>query len=383
VFVPDHFLGKAKMNRKLSLQNIMSALHPIADSSGAAMVFVLVIAVIGAIVMASIFFTSRLTLKKGGIRREKVGALNIAEAGKETFYAKLLNDENFTLQPNTSVMIFTDELFGNGMYSVRCITASNIDTVTVQARGSEGLNCVKLEIRAAMTPGLMLNFLGNIDGAVTSRYNVDLTGGIVIDGRDYDSTGNYVGNGIYGISTCMNMSQNGTSEVGGQGVAPVDKDGIAAVRSTVCREMAPISAAFGSPEAFLGVPAGSLDQFKTATLEDDFQGIYYVEGDVGPIHLDNARGILIVHNSTSTAELKINSDGNFKGLIICDVMNKINGTFDILGAAVTLGTAKNSEFGNGDATLRYSAQVLSNLVDYCKNVKKGLSELSWKEMECD
>ena len=47
------------------------------------MVFVLVIAVIGSIVMASVFFTSRLSLRKSGIRREKVGALNIAEAGKD------------------------------------------------------------------------------------------------------------------------------------------------------------------------------------------------------------------------------------------------------------------------------------------------------------
>ncbi|MBN1760488.1 MAG: hypothetical protein JW863_19320 [Chitinispirillaceae bacterium] len=371
------------MRRKFSPQSVMFSLQPIANSSGAAMVFVLVVAVIGAIVMASIFFTSRLTIKKGGARREKVAALNIAEAGKESFYARLLNDQYFSLLPNTSVMVFDNELFGNGMFSVQCITTSNIDTVTVRAWGREGPNCVKLEIRAAVTSGLPLNFTGNIGGAVTSRYNVDLTGGITIDGRDYDSLGNHVGDGVYGISTCMSLSQNGTSKVGGRGVAPVDKDNISTVRSTVCNEMAPITTAFSSPEAFLGLPAGSLDQFKTATLDESFEGIFYVEDDVGPLHLENASGILIVHNSTSTAELKINSDGNFKGLIICDVMNKINGTVDILGAVVTLGTAKNSEFGNGDATLRYSSQVLSNLIYYCKNVKKGLSELSWKEMECE
>ncbi|MBN1760487.1 MAG: hypothetical protein JW863_19315 [Chitinispirillaceae bacterium] len=353
------------------------------NSSGAAMVFILVIAVLGGIVMSSIFFTSRLTIKRSSNRREKIGALNIAEAGKESFYAKLLNDKYFSLQPNTTVMVFADQIFGNGKFSVQCITAADIDTVTVQAWGQEGPNCVKLEIQAAVNLGLPLNFTGNVGGAVTARYSVDLTGGIDIDGRDYDSLNNLVGNGTYGVYTCMSLNINGNAAVGGNGVAPVDKKDIASVRSSVCYERGAITSAMASPEAFLGVPAGSLDQFKVSSLPSHFEGIYYIEEDCGPVHFDNCSGILIVHNSTFNTQLKINSNGSFKGLIICDEMNKINGTCDVLGAVVSLARTTSSTFGNGDAQIHYSSQLLANLINYCKNVKKGLSELSWKEMECN
>ncbi len=373
---------KTYMKKSPVSTQIRHLAEPLQNKSGTAMVFVLVVAVIGGIVMASFFFTSRLTIKKSGNRRAKVGALNIAEAGKETFYAKLLNDQSFTLQPNASVMVYTDEVFGNGTYSVKCITNADINRVTVQAWGREGANCVKLEVEAEVTPTAPLNFPTNIGGLITSRYSVDLTGNVTVDGRDYDSLGNLVGNGGYGVYTCMNMNINGSAVVGGNGVAPVAKGAIAPVRSSVCYEMAPITSSYSSPEAFLGVPVGSLDRFKVSALPASFEGIVYIDGDCTSNDIGNSAGILIIHNSTSTAQLHLNK-GTFKGLIICDVMDKSNGNFSTLGAIVALGTSKNSKFGNGNAVLRYSSQVLSNLDYYCKNVQKMLSELSWKEMSCN
>jgi hypothetical protein len=174
----------------------------------------------------------------------------------------------------------------------------------------------------------------------------------------------------------------GSGEVGGNGVAPVDKKDIDDVRSTVCMEGAPVESWMSSPEAMLGVAAGSLDEYKTATLTTPFHGIVYVTGDCGPVHFDSSSGILIVHNSSFNAEIHMNQ-GSFRGLIIADVVNKINGQADILGGVVTIGNTESSKLGNGNGGIHYSPQVLDKLIDLCENIKKGVSEVFWKEVSCD
>jgi hypothetical protein len=64
-------------------------------------------------------------------------------------------------------------------------------------------------------------------------------------------------------------------------------------------------------------------------------------------------------------------------------MNKINGNCNILGGVVSIGFSEKSTFGNGTGSVHYSPQILDNLVDYCTNLKKKLSEQSWQEKPCD
>ncbi|MFW6244574.1 MAG: hypothetical protein ACOC36_01675, partial [Fibrobacterota bacterium] len=109
--------------------------------------------------------------------------------------------------------------------------------------------------------------------------------------------------------------------------------------------------------------------------------------DVGPLHFGSvSSGILIVNNSTKTAELRANT-GMFKGIIIVDKTAKLNGNAKILGAIVTLtdGSVEYVDDGTsyftGTADIRYSSRVLKNLGKYCDNLLRDVRELSWKELE--
>ncbi|MBN1309536.1 MAG: hypothetical protein JXA18_16570 [Chitinispirillaceae bacterium] len=355
--------------------------HHFTGESGTAILFVLVVAVICSLVVGAVSFASRFTVKKSGMRREKVAALNIAEAGKERFYAKLLH-EDFNPSSNADTCIYDNESFGDGFYSVRCSTGADPTMMTIRALGKEGANTVNLEILAAKRRSIPIPGMAErLPGTIMARANVDLKGNIDVDGRDYDSLNNLVGPGQYGVYTCLSMDINGSAAVGGNNVAPVDKKDIDPVRSTVCYENAAIVPELASPEAFLGLPDGSLDDYKIPPEDFSvpFKGLIYVTGSIGPVHFGESRGILIVHNATNTATLQINQ-GNFKGLIICDVMDKINGVAEIIGAVVTLSTTTASTFGNGDADLHYSAQVLDNLNAYCENLRWRIEELSWREV---
>lgn len=354
-----------------------------ASQSGSALVFVLVVAVIANIVVAAVMMTSRLSVKSSGKRREKVTTLNIAEAGKERFYAKLLYN-NFSPHPDSVETVFSNESFGGGTYTVKCSTGTNTDSITIRSTGTSGTNTTKLEIRAVKRRSVPLDGIAAlIPGVICARSDVELTGNIHVDGRDYDSLNVLTGDpGTYGVYTCMSVSRQGSASIGGNGVEPVDNNNeFNAVRSTVCSENRPITPNYASPEAFLELPEGSLDAYKISPGEfvTPFKGLVYVEGSIGPVHFGDSRGILIVHDSTKSAQLKINQ-GTFKGLIICDEMDKINGVATIIGAVASLGTGGSSKFGNGTADVHYSRQVLDNLDVYCENIRWTVEEVSWREL---
>jgi len=181
------------------------------------------------------------------------------------------------------------------------------------------------------------------------------------------------------LSTCGLLSLEGSATIGGNGVVPVDNKGLEAVDSLVAQQNASVSSIFDSPEAFLGLPDGTLEQFKTATLTTPFNSLVYITQDyVGPVDFGNSSGILVVHNQFKTSELQITT-GVFKGLIICDRMARISGNAEIIGAVVTLSDAEVSTFGTGTAIIKYSRPVLEKLTDYCRNFKKRVVEIAWEE----
>lgn len=354
----------------------------VTPQSGTAMLFVLVLTVIGGVLMASLNLTSRVTAKTSGNRREKVAALNIAEAGKERFLAKLLH-ENYTPQPNNDELIYDNEMLGNGTYNVRCITAASTDTLTVRARGEENGYALEIEVVALKQRDVPISAMSaKLPGALTARSDIVLNGTISVDGREYDSLNGLLGPGTYGVHTCATLTvQSASAGVGGNGLAPVSKKHIDEVRTIVCRENAPVPPELNSPEDFLGLPPGSLDAYKVTAAEFTvpFQGLVYVTESVGPVHFGESRGILIVHNETGTASLSTNG-GTFKGLIICDYISKINGTVNVTGAIVSISSTEESNFGNGTAYVYYSKQVLDNLMTYMTNIPWKISELSWREL---
>lgn len=140
---------------------------------------------------------------------------------------------------------------------------------------------------------------------------------------------------------------------------------------------------FDSPEALLGLAADALDEYKFSStkIDSNFRGVRYDTADfVGPVDLGTmSSGILIVHNGSTTAKLHINN-GNFKGLIICDDIEKFNGEVQIRGAVVVLKNSSVIFDGLGNSSVCYSSEILANLTDYCDNIKTEIHELSWREV---
>lgn len=191
--------------------------------------------------------------------------------------------------------------------------------------------------------------------AVTIAGAASTNGNITIDGRDHDSNGNLTGGpGVYGVSTSSStFTQSGNSKVGGNGIAPA-KPANPATYEVNAPPLPP------TPEAILGLSEGALDQYKTSTPPaTPFHGIVYLTTNWTGVNFNGSSGILIVHNSTSTAQLK-NLHDTFRGIIITDDIVHINGDAKIIGAVYGL-KSDGVTLGNGSAEIKYSSAVLSSL----------------------
>lgn len=198
-----------------------------------------------------------------------------------------------------------------------------------------------------------------VRAAISAGVGVTLNGNFTVDGRDHNADGTLNGNpGTYGISSVGSINQGGAATIGGNGIAPQDPADPLTIEENATQNV------FTTPEEALGLPAGTLDSYKTSTPpQTPFNGIVYLTEDWIAPNLGNennpSTGILIVHNSTNSAVLK-NVHGYFKGLIIVDNLTHINGNAEITGGAIIQNASGNS-IGNGNAEVKYSSDVLSNL----------------------
>jgi hypothetical protein len=348
------------------------------NNKGSTLVFVLSLAIVLNIVFVSVYLSVNHTQKASGTKRVQVSALALAEAGKEKLYGAI-TQKTFIPVQNTRVSVYTDVQLNKGKFSVTCSSNVYLDTFWIESIGQENTNSTTISVVASMRPSINLPS-HPVKAAVTARTSIVVKGNINIDGRDHDTDGVVIDAGLYGVSTCDSLFIEGSATVGGSGVAPVDKSVISTVRSTVAEEEVAVTAQLNSPESFLGLPAGSLDSYKTTLLTTPMNGLVYVTNSAGPVHFDSSSGILIVHNSAKNAELQI-TNGYFKGLIIVDLMAKISGNAKIVGAVVTLNDGEVSTFGTGTADILYSSYVMANLGKYCKNIKNKVNEISWKEIK--
>lgn len=356
-----------------------SQLKHLKNNAGNALVSVLVIGVILNIIIATFLISSKDSNKRSRLRKSKATVINIAEAGKEHLYG-LLRWGNFTLSKNSRVEVCSNQKFEDGTFTVSCSSNTSLDTTWVRSTGNYYGMSTTIETVARLLPSLSIPF-PPVRGALTARSRITVKGNIEIDGRDYDTNNVMIGTGLYGVSTCNLLFLEGSATVGGNGIVPASKSSFETIRSSVSQENASVDPMFFSPEAFLGLPAGALDEFKVTKLTTPFNGIVYLSADyVGPVHFGSSSGILIVHNPYKDAELQI-TNGTFKGLIITDKMAKINGNALILGGVVTLCEGEVSTFGTGTALIRFSSQVLSNLEKYCENIKKKIEQVSWEQVE--
>lgn len=346
---------------------------------GSSLIFVVSLAIILNLVFATVYMTINATQRASGAKKRNVSSLALAEAGKEKLYAEI-STGTVTLTPNTRTKIYTDVVLGTGSFDVSCSTNASIDTVWIRSWGRDNVSKTGIGVIAAVSPLAAFNALP-INAALTSRPGVELKGNITVDGRDHDTNGVYNGTGVYGVSTCGVLDIGGSSQVGGTAVAPGKIGPSDPRRSSIAKENIPVPPELASPETVLGLPAGALDKYKVTTPTWPFHGIQYVTNSCGPLHVGNSSGILIVHTNIKSANAQFNT-GTFKGLVIVDEMDKLNGTGKIVGAAVVLSDfAGAPKFGNGYASVLYSSYVINNLSKFCGLNGKKVNELSWTELK--
>ncbi len=363
------------------------------NQQGSALIAVLAVALILNVTLLAIFLATRHSSKTSGDRRENVTALNIAEAGKERLYADIRCDVLRPSQNLSSTTAFSNVAFGNGFYTVSYRTDAWVDTLWIRSTATTAKGKpATVEVIALVPPAIPINS-APVRGAVTARAKVEVSGSITIDGREHDTSCGLTGeSGTYAVSTTDSCTVDGSAVIGGNGQEPIDwkiysskKHPDIAIHQAVAQELAPNGAMFDSPEAFLGLPAGALDAYKfsSPTLDPDFRGVRYDTcALVGPVDFGAlAGGLLIVHNGSTTAQLKVNG-GTFRGLIICDDIIKLNGNLTVHGAIVVLKNSNVSFKGLGSTTICYSSQILTHLNDFCGDeVRNLINEISWKEVK--
>ena len=226
--------------------------------------------------------------------------------------------------------------------------------------------------------------------------NIDFTGNISVDGRDWNMAGSaIVAGGGDGVWAGGALNVGGSAGIGGNGLPPpnggaapgsiepnhnwaadsLDNDNDGTVDQ--------VGEGFPSdPDQAIGTPAGSLlatakasgtyfnnqASYMAAIAANGGQmpggKVIYCDFTPSPpfelgTTMNAAPSILIIHNATSTAVAQ-NVHGSFKGLLMADKIEHINAGTDILGMVYAWGQFGNT-FGNGTSSIRFSSEVMANL----------------------
>ncbi|MBI4380613.1 MAG: hypothetical protein HY574_05440 [candidate division NC10 bacterium] len=208
-----------------------------------------------------------------------------------------------------------------------------------------------------------------LDGALTANTNINVqSAAAVIDGRNHDCDGNNPSN--------SDSVSAATSPTGASGVSINKPENLVCAAGTgdVCKGT---SSTFPSTiGALLLGPTATTTQIEAfnAYLESikvtpaqaptsPFHGVLYVNGNYAQPP-DGSTGILIVHNATDNANLGNFNGGTFKGVIIADKINKINGTAQIIGGIFGFGSGADGvavDDVTGTPVIKYSKCIIDGL----------------------
>jgi len=255
-------------------------------------------------------------------------------------------------------------------------------------------------------------------GAVTASSNVNVTGNINVDGNAHDDSGTRCDAG--GSCVCPDAYPGVTVDddyavtQGGS----ADNDGDPAATS----EISDLATFLGepiavptSPDDALGLPEGTLiASLPGGTINPgeikDWGTVRYVAGDYTWNLNDTETGILIVHNPNFTQDIRRkwavsdcetgaegpdcdpadpadydprldpddaqynaggfaddnapavldqHGNGTWKGAVIADKVDKINGNCNVIGAMISLTTIETNILGNGAANVLYSCDAIN------------------------
>ncbi|HKS17505.1 MAG TPA: hypothetical protein VJU16_09355 [Planctomycetota bacterium] len=243
---------------------------------------------------------------------------------------------------------------------------------------------------------------GNWLGAIVSEDPLDFNGNVTVDGRDWNMANTaVVGDGVVAAMSGGAITVGGSSALGGNGNPPpaggasagsmdpnhnwgadgLDND----LEGTVDQ---PGETYPTDPDQALGFPTGTLKTAAQAsgtyfTSQAMYMAALVANGNrmfsgkvvycdfvpAPPFELgtgmNNMPSVLVVHNAASNAVMK-NVHGDFKGMILADKIEHVNAGTNILGMIQAWGQFGNV-FGNGNSTIRFSSEVLSNLPSVAVN----------------
>ena len=236
---------------------------------------------------------------------------------------------------------------------------------------------------------------GSVMAAITTNNDVMTNGDLVVDGREHDIDGNVIPDaGRWALWTTKNyLMPTGSSIMGGTpdspriDVAPVGWPGDSVVIRT--NQVWPGGVYPGSPDSVLGgadagFPEGTLkaiaksgiggSQYSSnpATLAYPLRGVTFVELPTsGPSQIWNpanitGSGLLVVHNAMKNSvvkNLQVDKDKQFKGLLIADDIDKMNGAV-IYGAVFSLKAdlSAGNVIGNGAGEIYFSSDAIGEAV---------------------
>jgi hypothetical protein len=295
----------------------------------------------------------------------------------------------------TAVVTMTD--LGGGLFRMRSVA---------RLRRANAAS----ELVVELIPAASISFAPR--AAITAKGLVGTLGNITVDGRDwnYDGTA-VVGPGKYGISSMDNITNGGNSKVGGNGMPPFKPPLPGANEKYASWNNATDEDGDGpsgeenfdgddddgdgeidedtndyptSPDIELKLPEGTLKAMAQA------QGTYFAtqaalstylaaNGGEMPggkiIYCDftswlpaelggslNAEPSILVHHTASGNALMKNVHGAFKGLVLADGVEHLNGDFLLLGALMSFAPESyGNAYGNGNAFVRLCTAALNDL----------------------
>jgi len=249
---------------------------------------------------------------------------------------------------------------------------------------------------------------GQAQAALSTNASSQLRGNITISGLNHDIAGNVI--------DASDTSFTGACNENKPAVVLTDDDEDVDVKGSVDTEGNDLfsgddyivhddSVVLHTPEQALGLEEGALDpliqEAATYTPPDTISGIEYVNGDygsggAGDNHV-NGTGVLIVHNPKfnprehdpddplydpakasdpefAPANLGNINGGTFRGIIVADKIDKINGNIDIIGSVISLTEIDVTKVGAGTAQILYSCAAIEQAAN---DLVIGVDRLTW------
>ena len=345
-----------------------------------ALMFIVVLTLIGLASMNSSIYEIKLA---GNDLQKKQAFLN-AESGVAVFSGKIKHrvivddpsNINWTFTLNESVGDDFGSFSAIGSYRIedgKIVVVDGYPVFKVVSTGMKNKTTQTVEatmVRKQANPKTW--------AAVTANGSVNTIGNFTADGRDWDENGVVPllnGQGAPGISTKAILNLGGSSSVGGtvNGVdyAPSSK-GLGNLGVAVENPNQPLMT---SPDNALGLSEGTLKGIAQSkgtyypigsTVPSPISGVTYVEGDFATV---DGEGVLIVTGTLG------NFHGNFKGIVIANCVNKINGNSGIVGTLITM-TSAFTDVLNGTADIKFSRARMQKSLDSVS----GMKLVTWRHV---